>query len=87
MGNWHISIDGVGAHHQHPDRPLAEDANRMAAKFVEDLKAAGHQVNVATFTHGAADDINEDNSANPYYQPIDGRIDTRPPNTPGRISG
>ncbi len=54
MGNWHISIEGVGFHH---NSKMPEDANRMAKKFAEDLKAAGHSVTKATFTHGAADDL------------------------------
>lgn len=54
MGNWNISINGIGAHH---NKKLAEDANRLAAKFVADLKAAGHTVSHATFTHGGEDNI------------------------------
>lgn len=52
MGSWNISIHGVGSHHnkQHP-----EDANRMAAEFVELLRKAGHTVTHATITHGAED--------------------------------
>lgn len=54
MGNWHISIEGVGCHH---NAALPEDANRMAQQMVKDLEAAGHTVVKATFTHGAADDL------------------------------
>lgn len=53
MGNWAIVIRGVGVHHN-GDR-LPEDANRMAAGFVETLKAAGHSVTEASFTHGGCD--------------------------------
>ncbi len=49
MGNWHISIQGVGSHHN-PAR--ADDADRMAADFVTALRKAGHNVALATFTHG-----------------------------------
>lgn len=54
MGNWNISIRGVGAHH---NKKLPQDANRMAAKFVADLKEAGHTVTGATFTYGGEDII------------------------------
>lgn len=54
MGNWHISVEGVGAHH---NAEYPNDANRLAQKFVEELRAAGHQVNKATFTYGASDDL------------------------------
>lgn len=56
MGNWNISINGVGCHHDIDDNQL--DANLMASEFVKQLKAAGHSVGHATFTHGGADDIN-----------------------------
>jgi hypothetical protein len=52
MGNWNITIRGVGAHH---NKKLAHDANRMAAEFVQMLKDAGHSVVSATFTHGGED--------------------------------
>lgn len=35
MGNWHISIEGVGVHH---NTDYEKDANKMAKQFVEDLK-------------------------------------------------
>ncbi len=54
MGNWHISIEGVGPHHN-VDHDL--DANKMATQFVNDLKKAGHHVMKATFTHGGSDDL------------------------------
>ena len=50
MGDWHISIQGVGCHHN-PDYP--KDANKMAAEFVAKLREAGHYVSHAEFTHGA----------------------------------
>jgi hypothetical protein len=50
MGNWNINIQGVGAHH---NKDYPKDANVMAQKFVEDLLAAGHQVEAASFTYGA----------------------------------
>lgn len=56
MGNWNINIQGVGAHHN-ADYP--NDANRLAEKFVEDLKRAGHTVEHAEFTHGGKQDISK----------------------------
>jgi hypothetical protein len=57
MGNWHISIEGQGAHH---NTDYDKDANRMAHRFVEELKAAGHVVTRATFTHGGAEQLHEE---------------------------
>ena len=54
MGNWAIVIRGVGSHH---NKRYAQDANRMTAGFVKELKDAGHHVSSATFTHGSEDDI------------------------------
>lgn len=53
MGNWHISVRGVGMHHN--NSPL--DANEMARVFTEALKVAGHQVLGAAFTYGAEDNL------------------------------
>ncbi|HEY8094606.1 MAG TPA: hypothetical protein VIE65_00735 [Methylobacter sp.] len=54
MGNWNITIRGVGVHH---NKKLQKDANRMAAKFVHELREAGHHIVSASFTHGGEDDI------------------------------
>lgn len=56
MSNWHIAIQGVGPHHI-KFRP--GDANQLLSEFVKKLKAAGHTVEYATFTHGGRDDLNE----------------------------
>lgn len=56
MGSWNITIRGTGCHH---NKNTASDANRMAAKFVKELKAAGHQVTAASFTHGGEDDLTD----------------------------
>lgn len=53
MWNWHISIQGIGSHHQN----YPKDANVMAAELVKALKAAGHTVEEATFTHGGKEDL------------------------------
>ena len=57
MGNWHISIEGVGFHHNY-NFPI--DANKMAEKFVKELQEAGHTISKASFTHGASDDLLKD---------------------------
>jgi hypothetical protein len=54
MGNWNITVRGVGAHH---NKLNATDADRMAAKFVADLKAAGHSVIAASITCGGENDL------------------------------
>jgi hypothetical protein len=54
MGNWHISISGVGAHH---NKLYEKDANRMAAEFVQRLRDAGHNVTRHEFHSSSLDDI------------------------------
>jgi len=54
MGQWNISIHGTGVHH---NKKLPEDANRMAADFVRQLKAKGHTVTKATITYGGEEDV------------------------------
>ncbi len=54
MGNWHISIEGIGSHH---NQALDEDANKLAAKFVKELKQEGHKVTKASFTYGGTDNL------------------------------
>jgi len=56
MGQWNISVHGTGCHH---NKRLETDANRMAAKFVSELKAAGHTVTKATITFGAEEDVTD----------------------------
>lgn len=75
MGNWNITIRGVGCHHN-PDLPT--DANRMAAGFVAALKRAGHAIQAATFTHGG-----EENLETPFMAPTDMVIrEPEPPQPP-----
>lgn len=57
MGNWNINIQGVGAHHNADN--YSNDADKMAARFVEELKRAGHTVEAATFTHGGKEELNQ----------------------------
>lgn len=54
MGNWNITIRGVGAHH---NENYEKDANRLAAEFVQRLEAAGHIVHEASITYGAEETI------------------------------
>ena len=54
MGNWNITIRGCGIHH---NKLNLKDANKMAARFVMDLRDAGHTVTAATITHGGEDDV------------------------------
>ena len=64
MGNWNVSIQGMGAHHNH-DNPT--DADRMAKTFVDLLRKAGHSIESASFTHGGKVDLTlEPNPADPY---------------------
>lgn len=55
MGNWNITIRGVGVHHN--DGRLPEDANRMAAEFVQKLRDAGHTISHASIAFGGEDDL------------------------------
>ena len=53
MGHCTITVHLTGSHHnKHP-----KDANHMAAKFVDELKAAGHHVEHASFTSGGREDL------------------------------
>ena len=56
MGNWAINIQGVGSHH---NKANPSDANRLARKLVKELKAAGHHIERADFTHGAKEDLTD----------------------------
>ncbi len=77
MGNWNINIQGVGSHHNANNK---WDANRMAAKFVEDLKAAGHDVQVAAFTHGGLEPLLAARNPEGYRVLYDGASPTAAPN-------
>jgi len=51
MGNWNISIRGVGPHHNAKDF----DAEQIAARFVDELKRNGHTVVSAEVTYGGVE--------------------------------
>ncbi len=53
MGNWNITVRGIGIHHN--GRP--DDAEAMAKVFVQSLKAAGHQILGATVTYGGEENV------------------------------
>lgn len=54
MGNWCITIQGIGCHHN-KDSP--KDANQMTKDFVKQLQQAGHAIESAVFTYGGRDVI------------------------------
>jgi hypothetical protein len=71
MGNWHISIRGIGSHHNGKD----EDADRIAKRVVNELRAAGHTVDDASFTYGAyADAGAPDKPAEAEAAPADAKV-------------
>lgn len=49
MGNWTMVVEGIGVH-DNPDLP--EDADRLLAKFVQELEDKGHQLFHVSFTAG-----------------------------------
>jgi len=54
MGNWNITIQGVGSHHN--GKPEI-DANEVAKEFVHKLIKQGQTINVATFTYGGEEPL------------------------------
>lgn len=62
MGNWHISVRGVGMHHNSGN---PADADVLARALVAALKAAGHQVLGAAFTYGAEENLEHHAAAVP----------------------
>lgn len=51
MGNFNLSIRGIGHHH---NTDLKTDVDRMARRFVRELEEAGHRVSGAELTYGGA---------------------------------
>lgn len=49
MGNWNVSVEGVGCHHN--GKPY--DVEAITNEYVKQLKAAGHTVTKATVTTGS----------------------------------
>lgn len=56
MGQWVIEIHGTGSHH---NKGYDKDANKIAAKAVQQLKEAGHSITRATITFGGEEDITD----------------------------
>lgn len=52
MGNWNMTVIGLGAHH---NKNYETDANELFKDFVLRLKDAGHDISHASFTNGARD--------------------------------
>jgi hypothetical protein len=55
MGNWHISIYGAGSHHNRE----AGDADQIARRLVQELRAAGQTIHDASFTIGQREVVDE----------------------------
>lgn len=55
MGHCTITVHLIGPHHN--SKHNTHDANRMAERFVDELKTAGHKVEHASITYGARDDL------------------------------
>lgn len=64
MGNWNISIRGLGPHH---NKDFPNDADRLAARFVRELLSAGHVVVSAEITHGGATDLVPEGAPPPSF--------------------
>ncbi len=54
MGNWNITVQGIGCHHN--GKPEI-DADLLASEFVKNLIQAGQDIEVATFTSGGRTNI------------------------------
>jgi hypothetical protein len=50
MGNWNITIQGVGAH----GNGLAIDAEQLYKQFIDDVRKAGHTLVHSSITSGGA---------------------------------
>ena len=72
MGNYTIVVQGTGQHHNKKQlegdaalKAAEYDADQIAEKFVQELKAKGHHVHHASITHGGHEHLagaDEDNS-------------------------
>jgi hypothetical protein len=56
MGNWNITIRGIGCHHS--GKPEI-DADLQAKEFVKLLRKSGHTIMSATITHGGETQLQE----------------------------
>lgn len=71
MGNWHISIEGMGSHHNKD----VNDADQLAAAFVKELQAAGQKVERAVITVGSKTNL-ESTSGEPKETIVGGQSET-----------
>ena len=55
MGQYNITIRGAGPHHN----PNKADADRMARRFVHELREAGHTIESASITYGGAEALDD----------------------------
>lgn len=53
MGNCLINVHVTGSHHN----GIESDIDQMAARFVDELKAKGHNVTAATLVSGGENDM------------------------------
>ena len=58
MGDWNITIQGVGPHHN--DKPDI-DVDWMAKEFVKQLKKAGQTIKCSSITYGGAHTLRDIN--------------------------
>jgi hypothetical protein len=54
MGNWVLTIEGTGCHHNNNE---AIDADLLAPKLVKQLQEQGQHIEHATFTSGGRKDV------------------------------
>ncbi len=53
MGNYTITIKGLGAHHNKDNKA---DADKMAFQFIHELREAGHSLSEASFLYSYKED-------------------------------
>lgn len=56
MGNWTIVIIGTGAHH---NKDYEYDADKIFRETVKQLEKAGHQIEHASITYSARDEVHK----------------------------
>lgn len=56
MGDWNLTIQGTGPHHNQPGNDDT-DVDKIAPEFVDRLKAAGHTIRSASLTYGGAEEV------------------------------
>jgi len=69
MGNWNVNLTGVGCHHNADPN----DVEQLTAKFVEQLRKAGHNVVTATVHTGGETQVIDRPAAQANILPDTGR--------------